>query len=84
MATPGAEFVTVGPKAQVARSADTDTELRDLEKEIAARRDWPLPSLLMRVVEGVSSITLAHGAAIALRDQWGVVCRASRGEAPVL
>ena len=82
MATPGAEFVTVDPKAQAARSADTDSELRDLEKEIAARREWPLPSLLMRVVEGVSSITLAHGAAIALRDQWGVVCRASRGEAP--
>ena len=82
MATPGAELVTFGRKAQAAPSGDTETELRDLEKEITGSRDWPIPPLLKRVVEGVSSITLAHGAAIAVCDQWGVICRASVGEAP--
>ncbi len=74
MATPGAEFVTLG--------GDTEAELRELEKEIANSRDWATPALLKQVLERVSSITLAQGAAIAVSDQWGVICRASVGEAP--
>jgi WD40 repeat protein len=74
MATPGAEFVTLG--------GDTEAELRELEKEIANSRDWSTPALLKQVLERVSSITLAQGAAIAVSDQWGVICRASVGEAP--
>ena len=82
MATPGAEFVTFDPKAQVSSSGNTEAELQELEKEIARSRDWPIDSLLNQVVSGVSSITHAHGAAIAVCDQWGVICRASVGEAP--
>src|SRR4029077_10416545 len=82
MATPGAEFVTFDPKAQVSSSGNTEAELQELEKEIARSRDWPIDSLLNQVVSGVSSITRAQGAAIAVCDQWGVVCRASIGEAP--
>ena len=36
MATPGAEFVTFDPKAQVSSSGNTEAELQELEKEIAA------------------------------------------------
>jgi GAF domain-containing protein/WD40 domain-containing protein/PEGA domain-containing protein len=82
MAPPGAEFVTFARKAQEASSGDTEAELRELEKEIADSRDWPTLSLLKQVVERISSITLAHGAAIAVCDPWGVICRASVGEAP--
>src|SRR5712691_10159254 len=74
MATPGAEFVTLG--------GDTEAELRELEKEIANSRDWATSALLKQVLERVSSITLAQGAAIAVSDQWGVICRASVGQAP--
>jgi WD40 repeat protein len=82
MATPGAEFVTFDGKAQLTSNDNTDAELRELEKEIANCRAWSTPSLLKHVLERVSSITLAHGAAIAVSDQWGVICRASVGEAP--
>jgi hypothetical protein len=82
MATPGAEFATLARKAQEASSSDTEAELRELEKEIANSRDWPTPALLKLVLERVSSITLAQGAAIAVSDQWGVICQASVGEAP--
>ena len=82
MATPGAEFVTFDPNAQVSSSGNTEAELQELEKEIVRSRDWPIDSLLNQVVSGVSTITRAHGAAIAVCDQWGVICRASVGEAP--
>ena len=82
MATPGAEFVTFDRKAQLTSSGNTEAELQELEKEIARSRDWPIHSLLNQVVSGVSSITHADGAAIAVCDQWGVICRASVGEAP--
>jgi WD40 repeat protein/GAF domain-containing protein len=82
MATPGAEFVRFGQNVQATSSGGTEAELQELEKEIARSRDWPIHSLLNHVVAGVSSITHAHGAAIAVCDQWGVICRASAGEAP--
>jgi WD40 repeat protein len=82
MATPGAEYVTFDPKAQLTSSGNSEAELQELEKEIARSRDWPIHTLLDRVVSGISSITHADGAAIAVCDQWGVICRASVGEAP--
>jgi transcriptional regulator with GAF, ATPase, and Fis domain len=82
MATPGAEFVTFDRKAQLTSGGNTEAELQELEKEIARSRDWPIHSLLNQVVLGISSITHADGAAIAVCDQWGVICQASAGEAP--
>jgi hypothetical protein len=84
MATPGAEFATLRHRATgyPALQGAADIELRELEKEIASHRDRPISVLLKQVVERVTSITLASGAAIALSDQWGIVCRASVGEAP--
>ena len=46
MATPGAEYVTLDPKAQLTSSGNTEAELQELEKEIARSRDWPIDSLL--------------------------------------
>ena len=82
MATPGAEFATLGRKVPGKAGDDTEAELRTLEKEITGNRDGPISSLLTRVVKRVSSITLATGAAIAVCDQWGVTCSASVGDAP--
>lgn len=59
-----------------------ESEIRELEKEINQNRDRPLSILLERVVERVRLLSEADGAAIALRDVWGLVCRASAGEAP--
>jgi putative methionine-R-sulfoxide reductase with GAF domain len=39
---------------------------------------------LARVVERICPLTDADGAAIALRDERGVVCRASQGDAPAV
>jgi cytoskeletal protein RodZ len=82
MATPGAEFATVGRKVPGRTGDDAEAELRTLEKEITSNRSWPISALLTQVVKQVSSITLATGAAIAVCDQWGVTCRASVGDAP--
>jgi WD40 repeat protein len=83
MATPGAEFATLGRKVPAEKAGDdSEAELRILEREISGNRDWPISSLLTQVVKRVSSITLATGAAIAVCDQWGVTCRASVGDAP--
>ena len=59
-----------------------EIEIRELEREISENRDRPLSILLKGMIERVRSLTNADGAAIALRDAWGVVCRASTGEAP--
>jgi WD40 repeat protein len=84
MPTPGAKFATLSHRAtdSPALQGTADNELRELENEIASHRDRPISVLLKQVVERITSITLASGAAIALSDQWGVVCRASVGEAP--
>ena len=61
-----------------------DTEILEIEREIRGHRDRPISVLLKNVVELVCSMTHADGAAIALCDQWGVICRASTGDAPEL
>ena len=83
MATPGAEFVTLRRKAPETRLPGTvEAELRELEKEITGKRDRPASALLKEVVERVNAITGGDGAAIAVRDPSGVICRASVGDAP--
>jgi WD40 repeat protein len=54
----------------------------DIEWEITRNRDRPLSVVLKGVIEQVRSLTDAEGALIAILDAWGVVCRASAGEAP--
>jgi DNA-binding beta-propeller fold protein YncE len=61
-----------------------DTEILEIERAIRGHRDRPISVLLKDVVELVCSMTHADGAAIALCDQWGVICRASTGDAPEL
>ena len=54
----------------------------DIEWEITRDRTRPLSVVLKGVIEQVRSLTDAEGAIIAILDAWGVVCRASAGEAP--
>jgi WD40 repeat protein len=54
----------------------------EIEWEINRNRDRPLSGVLKGVIERVRSLTDAEGALIAILDAWGVVCRASVGEAP--
>jgi WD40 repeat protein len=84
MATPGAEFVTLRRKALETSGlpGSAEAELCELETEITSNRDQPVSVLLRRVVERVNAITGGDGAAIAVRDPSGVICRASVGDAP--
>ena len=84
MATPGAEFATRRRKVadDSGLPSASEAELQELESEISSHRERPQSVLLKNVIERLSAITLADGAAIAVCDQWGVVCRASVGEAP--
>ena len=59
-----------------------EAEIRALEDEITRDRDESRPVSLPHVVERISSLTQATGVAVAVRDEWGVVCRASTGVAP--
>jgi len=59
-----------------------EIELGEIERTIEENRDRPLSSVLKGVIEQVRLLTDADGALIALCDVWGVVCRASAGEAP--
>jgi len=59
-----------------------EIELGEIERTIQENRDRPLSGVLKAVIEQVRSLTDADGALIALCDVWGVVCRASAGEAP--
>ena len=54
----------------------------ELEREIATNYLGPTSGLLREVVERVCTLTRADGAAVAVGDQRGVVCRASMGNAP--
>jgi WD40 repeat protein len=69
-------FPDVQPKAQI--------EMGEIEREINDNKDRTLSSILKGVIERVRSLTEADGAIIAVRDSWGVVCRASAGEAPAV
>jgi len=59
-----------------------EAALDDLERQITRDREKPKPALLSDVVDRVSALTGADGAAIAVRDQGDVVCKASVGDAP--
>jgi hypothetical protein len=80
--SPPSELVIHHGAARKAHSASSTVraELRELERQINDNRDRP--ALLSKVVDRVYSLTRADGAAIAVRDQSGVVCRASVGNAP--
>lgn len=56
--------------------------LSEIKKHISENRDQPLSLVLNGVVDRVRSLAHADGAAIAVLDEWGVVCRASAGSAP--
>jgi len=79
-----AQLPSISAKVRRATNAQNraEIELGELEREINENRDRPLSIVLKGVIERVRSLTDADGAAIALRDTWGVVCRASAGEAP--
>ena len=61
---------------------DAETQLSALEKEISADRGWPLSEILRRVAGRACVLMSADGAAILLREEEGVFCRASTGDAP--
>src|SRR5437870_8601727 len=79
-----AHLPSISAKVRVATNAQNraEIELGEIEREIKENRDRPLSIVLKGVIDRVRSLTDADGAAIALRDAWGVVCRASTGEAP--
>ena len=79
-----AQLPSISAKVRRATNAQNraEIELGELEREINENRDRPLSVVLKGVINRVRSLTDADGAAIALRDAWGVVCRASAGEAP--
>ena len=79
-AQPSFRSATVPDFTQDQSSEEVDTS--DIEWEINTNRDRPLSGLLKGVIERVRSLTDAEGALIAILDAWGVVCRASAGEAP--
>ena len=58
-----------------------EVEMRELEREITSNQPISLPRL-GEVVGRVCSLTHADGAAVAVRDQLGIICRASTGDAP--
>jgi WD40 repeat protein len=60
----------------------TKIEIGELTEKLNENRGRPLPVVLKVVVERVRELTEADGVAIAFRDAWGIVCRASVGEAP--
>ena len=84
MAIPSGKLVTFRRKVPEASysQATAETELQELEKEIGRNRNRPLSILLAEIIQRIGSVTGADGAAIALCDQWGVICRASAGDAP--
>ncbi len=65
------------PKTELKRKYDAR-----LEKEIIGNADQRLSAILTTVVERMCLLTGADGAAIALCDPEGVLCRASTGSAP--
>src|SRR5438132_11279101 len=79
-----AQLPTTSAKVRRAINAHNraEIELGELEREMNENKDRPLSIVLKGVIDRVRSLTDADGAAIALRDAWGVVCRASTGEAP--
>ena len=83
MPRPSAQLPSISANRRATNAQNTaEIEIGELEREINENRDRPLSIVLKGVIDRVRSLTDADGAAIALRDAWGVVCRASAGEAP--
>jgi WD40 repeat protein len=84
MARRSVELAIAGSEVQRALSVpnEVETELRELEKRINGKYDRPISVLLSEVIDRICPLTRADGAAIAVRDPWGLVCRASAGNAP--
>ena len=84
MAIPSSKLVTFRRKVPAISypQVTAETELLELEKEIDSNRNRPPSTLLAEIVQQIGSVTGADGAAIALCDQWGIICRASAGNAP--
>src|ERR1700745_2407580 len=61
---------------------DTEAAVRALASEITSNRDRTTPAFLQYVLNRICLLTQADGVAIAVRDQQGVICRASMGNAP--
>jgi putative methionine-R-sulfoxide reductase with GAF domain len=72
---------TRNPSIDAAEVRRKRAELSELETW-SSRQEWPTSYTLSKVIEAVRVITAADGAAIALRDQTGLVCEASSGSAP--
>src|SRR5438094_9820914 len=81
-----AQLPSISAKVRRATNAQNraEIELGELEREINEDRDRPLSIALKGAIDRVRSLTDADGAAIAVRDAWGVVCRASVGAAPAI
>ena len=62
-------------------SSPAEAEIRALENEIT-KGDESRPISTQHVVERICFLTQATGVAVAVRDERGVVCRASTGVAP--
>ena len=71
-----------GAAGGVADELQFQAEVDALEREISSDENRPLASTLALVVERLSWLTGAEGAAIALRDERGLFCGASQGQAP--
>ena len=59
-----------------------DVILAEIATAIRESHEQPLSPTLQGITERVRLLTQAEGAAIAVQDEWGVVCRASSGNAP--
>jgi len=59
-----------------------ESELGEIEYEISNLGQRPIPVVMERVIERIRSLTHADGAALAIRDEQGVYCLASVGDAP--
>jgi len=79
-AQPSTSSATIHDFTRLLDREEIDTG--DIAWEIDRNRDRPLSVVLKGVIERVRSLTDAEGALIAILDAWGVVCRASAGEAP--
>jgi WD40 repeat protein len=84
MARRSAELAIVRDSTRGVQSVASPAEpsIRALENEINSLHDQPTPAFLKHVVARICLLTQADGVAVAVCDQWGVICRGSTGDAP--
>lgn len=73
---------STGGTGVAATEQQLQAEIGALEREIGDSANRSLSDTLALVVERLGSLTGADGAAIALRDERGLFCGASQGQAP--